>query len=213
MSTLLKGIILGIVMAVPVGPLSLLCIRRSLTYGALAGSATALGIALADGTYAIIAAFGLHSISDYILSYKYYFFLLGGAFLFFLGYRALMKPTLYVDAMRASEGLRQKGYFTTLLQTVALTLTNPMTLLTFIAAFSTIGIDENQSIVQAGLLSLGVFIGSLLWLMLLALAVAHYRTRVTPALYDLLQKISGALFLSYGALFCIQANWELVPNL
>ncbi len=205
-----KGMLIGIAMAAPVGPLALLCIRRTLTKGPLAGLATALGVALADGFYALVAALGLSVVSIFVLSQREYFFMGGGIILILLGARALLHPPILDEARNVLEQFKRAGFIKTLLQTIALTLTNPMTIVTFIAAFGAVGFESHQTVGQAIVISLGVFSGSLLWFMGLSTIVALLRKKVTPLVYRTINTISGALLVAYGIIFLVDAAAELL---
>ncbi len=205
-----KGILIGIAMAAPVGPLALLCIRRSLTKGHLEGVATGLGVALADGFYALVTALGLSAVSSFVLERKEYLFMGGGIMLVLLGVRALKNPPSLSEADSALEKLHPKGFITTLLQTSLITLTNPMTIVTFIAAFSAVGFEGQQTPWQATTISLGVFSGSLLWFILLSLTVSYFRKKVTLPVYRMINTVSGALLIGYGIIVLDDAAIELL---
>lgn len=194
----LKGFLIGVSMAAPVGPIAILTIRRSLTGGHHAGIATALGVALADGFYAMVAAFGLTAIASLLITSKDYLYIIGGILLIYLGFRAYTAPALMPD-----QPLKGVGFFSTVIQTLFLTLTNPMTILAFFAAFAAIGFEGQHEFQEAALLCLGVFCGSGLWFISLSTLIAHFRHRVTPFVFMLINKISGALLMGFGALFII----------
>lgn len=193
----IKGFIIGISMATPVGPISILTIRRSLTRGHHAGLATALGVACADGLYAMVAAFGMNAISSFLVTKRDYLYVIGGLLLIYLGARAFNAPPVSLE-----KPLKGASFFTTFVQTLLLTLTNPMTILTFLAAFAAVGFEGNQhSTADAWLICLGVFCGSGLWFMSLSTLVAHFRKRITPFVFMLINKISGALLMAIGVVF------------
>ena len=119
--------------------------------------------------------------------------------LIYLGVHAYKTPPLDLE-----KPLKGTGFFTTLVQTMIITLTNPVTILSFLAAFAAAGIEGKQhEFQQALLLSLGVFCGSGLWFIGLSTLIAHFRTRVTPFVFTLINKISGALLIGFGALFIV----------
>src|SRR5688572_6978734 len=130
MGFLLKGLAIGFCIAAPVGPIGVLCIRRSLAEGTLIGLATGLGAATADAAYGCVAAFGLTAISDFLVGQKFWLGLLGGIFLCYLGVRTFFtKPAPGMESrLQAVSGLGS-AYVSTLF----LTLTNPMTILSFVA--------------------------------------------------------------------------------
>lgn len=191
-----KGFLIGISMAAPVGPLSILIIRRSLTKGHYHGIATALGVAIADGFYAAVAAFGLTAISSFLITYRSYLYIFGGSLLIFLGYKVYKSKPIVLH-----KPLDGGSFFSTLIQTSFLTLTNPMTILTFLAAFAGLGIEGHHEAHQAILLCLGVFCGSGLWFVSLSSVISHFRTRITPFVFMMINKISGAGLMLFGMLF------------
>ncbi len=205
MINFIKGIMIGIAMAAPVGPLALLCIRRSLTKGFRAGAATSFGIALADGFYALVAALGLSALSTFVLARREYLFIAGGVTLIALGVKALRNPPVFNENAHKIEQYTGPGIIATILQTMLITLTNPMTIVSFLAAFSALGLEGYQETTQAIYIALGVSIGSLIWFMLLSATVAHYRTRVTPTIYRFIHMISGSLLIVYGVVFLLDA--------
>ncbi|HYM71468.1 MAG TPA: LysE family transporter [Stellaceae bacterium] len=157
---LLKGMLVGIVIAVPVGPVGILCIRRTILDGRLAGLVSGLGAASADALFGIIAGFGLTVISDWLFNYQDWLRVGGAGFLLYVGTRALLHdPTAGARSGRDPEGLL--GDFAS---TFALTITNPITILSFLAIFGAIGFTgEEATLVHAAILVAGVWIGSFLW--------------------------------------------------
>lgn len=206
MTNLFKGIFIGITMAMPVGPLAVLCIRRSL-HGYTEGFATALGVALADGFYALIVSLGVGALSTFVLTRKEFIYIGCGIFLCFLGMRAIKHPPVFDH-----QKLKRSGFVKVLVQTMLVTLTNAMTLITFIAAFAAFGFEGKQDISQAFLISFGVFIGSLLWFGTLSLSVSSLRARITPRLFKMLNLVSGTLFIAFGILFILTGSSELVTK-
>ncbi len=199
--TFIQGLLIGITMAAPIGPISILCIRRSISKGHHAGLATALGVALADGFYAVVAAFGLTAISSFLINQKEYLYLGGGILFLFLGYKAFTSPPIDI-----AQPIKTKGFITTAIQTMLITLTNPMTIVIFIAAFAALGFVPSQHTwFQAFSLCLGVFFGSLLWYLMLSTIVAHLRTKMTPYFLTFINKISGILLTGAGIFFILNA--------
>jgi threonine/homoserine/homoserine lactone efflux protein len=138
-SFLLKGVLLGFSIAAPVGPIGVLCIRRTISNGRASGLVSGLGAATADALYGCIAGFGLTLITSLMLGLHFWLNLLGGLFLCSLGIRTfLSRPA--GEAARAGEG----GLLSDYLSTLALTLTNPMTILSFAATFAGLGIASQQ---------------------------------------------------------------------
>ncbi|MEM8613885.1 MAG: LysE family transporter, partial [Cyanobacteria bacterium P01_H01_bin.105] len=127
----LRGLMLGVAIAAPVGPIGLLCIRRSLTYGATAGLLSGLGAATADGMYGAVAAFGLAFVSNFLTDQAHWLGIIGGLFLCYLGIATfLSKP-----ADKLAE-ISKTGLVGAYLSTLGLTLTNPATILSFVLLFA-----------------------------------------------------------------------------
>jgi len=153
---LLKGVLVGIIIAVPVGPVGVLCIRRTIFHGRLAGFASGLGASTADAVFGVIAGFGLTVVSDLLLDYQDWLRLGGAGFLLYIGIRALAAgPIEGEQSERDPEGL-----LADYASTFVLTITNPITILAFLAIFAGIGFSGPQATVgRAGVLVLGVWLG------------------------------------------------------
>src|SRR3954468_17812764 len=141
-SIIITGVILGFSIAAPVGPIGVLCIRRSLAEGRRVGLATGLGAATADALYGAVAAFGLTAISSFLIGQKSWLGLIGGLFLCYLGIRTFQSQPAENPATLPSGGLLS-AYSSTLL----LTLTNPMTILSFVAVFAAFGLAKSPDYV------------------------------------------------------------------
>lgn len=208
MINFIKGIIIGFAMAAPVGPLALLCIRQSLTKGLKAGAITAYGIALGDGFYALIAALGLSAFSSFVLAHREYLFVAGGIILIVLGIKGLIAP-LPPQEKTIEIPIKARG-LTILLQTMIITLTNPMTILSFVAAFSAFEFERFYDTNEAIYVALGITLGSFFWFLLISATFAYFRTKVTPAIYRIINLISGSLLIVYGTLFLLDAAWAVL---
>jgi threonine/homoserine/homoserine lactone efflux protein len=139
LADLIKGIAVGIVIALPVGPVGVLCVRRTLFEGPMFGFVSGLGAACADTIFGIIAGFGLTIIRDFMLRYQDWFGAVGGVFLLVVGIRALRRRGDAVPEPLADEALL--GAFAS---TFALTITNPITILAFAAIFAKVGVTEGS---------------------------------------------------------------------
>jgi threonine/homoserine/homoserine lactone efflux protein len=190
---LFKGIIIGISIAAPVGPIGVLCIRRSLTEGRQIGLAIGLGAATADAAYGAVAGFGLTFISSFLVAQRFWLSLLGGLFLCYLGLRTFVSKPLEEAAETRGSGLAS-AYASTLF----LTLTNPMTILSFVAVFAGFGLGASTDYFSAGALVMGVFIGSALWWLLLSSGVALFRSRVSTGWMQAVNRLSGGVILAFG---------------
>lgn len=200
MAFVLKGVALGFSIAAPVGPIGLLCIRRSLADGRLAGLATGLGAATADAVYGAIAAFGLTAVSALLVSQKFWLGLVGGLFLSVLGVRTFTAPPRKDDSQDQRVTLAS-AYASTLV----LTLTNPMTILSFVAVFAGLGLGTARDYLSASAMVLGVFIGSALWWLLLSNGVALVGSRVNAGWMRMINHISGAMIVAFGIYAIVSA--------
>ena len=190
---LVKGVIIGFSIAAPVGPIGVLCIRRSLAEGTRTGLVTGLGAATADALYGCIAGFGLTAISSFLVGQKVWLGLSGGLFLCYLGIRTFItKP-----AEKAAE-VGGSGLLSAYLSTFLLTVTNPMTIISFVAVFAGFGLAASTDYWRATTLVAGVFIGSGLWWLLLSSGVALFRSRVNSRWMSAVNRISGATMLAFG---------------
>jgi threonine/homoserine/homoserine lactone efflux protein len=193
----LKGLAFGFLLAATVGPMWILCFRRTMEHGALAGFVSGMGIAVADGLYGTVAAFGLTAISGFLLQHNYWIGLVGAAFLVCLGVKTLLaKPELKGGA-DGSAGLGKA-----FLSTLGLTLANPPTILAFVAIFAGLGLVSNADYGAASLVVLGVFLGSASWWIVLAAGAGWLRGRIGPALFRAINIVSGLSILGF-------AVWQL----
>jgi len=193
MGFLAKGLAIGFCIAAPVGPIGVLCIRRSLAEGMALGLATGLGAATADAAYGGVAAFGLTAISDFLVGQKFWLGFLGGIFLCYLGVRTFVSRPAEQAANAQGTGL-VGGYVSTLF----LTVTNPMTILSFVAVFAGIGFGTGKSYGDASVLVLGVFLGSAAWWLMLSSGVALLRSRVNATWMRAVNRLSGAIICAFG---------------
>ncbi|MDB9525066.1 LysE family transporter [Oscillatoria sp. CS-180] len=211
LSTLLEGLILGLSIAAPVGPIGILCVRRTLALGRWIGLVSGLGAATADGFYGCIAGFGLTAIADFLTNQSMGLRIVGGLFLGYLGIKTfLTKPSLEISstavdgqgaelAVVGEKSAVPRSLLTAYGSTLALTLTNPATILSFAAIFAGIGIIESgQDYWTSGVLVLGVFLGSALWWLFLSGAVSLFRDRIKPTHMRWLNRLSGIILLVFS---------------
>jgi threonine/homoserine/homoserine lactone efflux protein len=191
---LIKGVIIGMSIAVPVGPIGILCIRRTLAQGRITGFLSGLGAATADAFYGAIAGFGITFLSDFLIGQQTWFRLIGGALLCFLGLRTFVsKPA----EGRAS--FQESTPWSAYLSTFCLTLTNPMTILFFAAVFAGVGVGRASShYVSAAILVLGIFSGSSLWWFVLSGFTGVLRGIFNSKRLQWLNRISGLIIIGFG---------------
>jgi len=194
-SFLIKGTVIGFSIAAPVGPIGILCIRRSLTKGHLSGFITGMGAASADVVYGVIAAFGLTFISSFLVDQQLWLKIIGMIFLFYLGIKTFLeKPQEKNDGKTKSNGL-----FSDYLSTFFLTIINPMTILAFAAVFAGLGLGETSgNYISASILVLGVFIGSALWWIILSNGVGVFRKKIKSNILVWVNRISGSIIIGFA---------------
>ncbi len=193
---LLRGFIIGFSIAAPVGPIGVLCIRRTLAEGRASGLISGLGAATADAIYGCIAGFGLTFISSILIDRQIWLRLIGGVFLCYLGFKTfLTKPA------ESSVSTQENGLIGAYFSTLFLTITNPMTILSFGAIFAGLGLaGTGGSYANAGVLVLGVFIGSALWWFIISFGVSMFRVRLNSYSLQWINKISGVIIIAFGLL-------------
>ncbi|RJP14297.1 MAG: LysE family translocator [Candidatus Abyssobacteria bacterium SURF_5] len=190
-----KGLLIGFSIAAPVGPIGVICIQRTLANGRWSGLISGLGAATADGCYGIIAAFGLTAISNLLVGQQLWVRFAGGLFLLYLGLRTfLAKPSEAVS--RADE---RAGLINDYLSTYLLTITNPVTILSFAAVFAGMGLGTaNESALSGIMLIAGVFTGSSLWWVILSSGVNRLKSRLNAFLLKSVNWISGLIITGFG---------------
>jgi len=198
-----RGLLIGLSIAAPVGPIGVLCIRRTLAEGRAAGLVSGLGAATADALYGLVAAFGLTFISGFLIDQQTWLRLAGGLFLLCLGCKTLLaKPA--GPARPAPAGGR--GLLAAYTSTLFLTLTNPITILFFVGVFAGLGAGASSSYASAAILVAGVFAGSALWWLTLSGLASLFRNRFSARALRWVNRLSGLVILGFGlaALFSLK---------
>jgi threonine/homoserine/homoserine lactone efflux protein len=192
----LRGLIIGFSIAAPVGPIGVLCIRRTLAEGRLAGFLSGMGAASADMFYGAVAAFGLTAVQNLLIGQSNWLRIVGGGFLLFLGVKTFFsKP-----AEQAAEA-RHGGLIGAYLTTFFLTITNPLTILSFIAIFVGLRlIKTDGNYLLASVMVLGVFLGSAAWWLTLSTGISFLREKFTPALLTWVNRLAGGIIFVFGLL-------------
>ncbi len=243
LTPLLKGLLIGLYIASPIGPISVLCIKRTLKDGKKFGLASACGVTSAEVFYASISLFGLTLISDFLLAQKFFLQLFGGIFLLYLGAvtffshpqnRVRTHPKSRCDESETADSraphrsvldIREKRSAANLLFTAIagrdfgwvrrveketsllhgyisiffLTLSNPMTILSFVAIFTNFSLDEkHHSFTSASLTLLGYAIGSLTCYSTLVTITTILRKKFDAKLMQILNRISGVVIAGFG---------------
>ena len=203
-----KGIVVGAIIAAPVGPVGILCLRQAIFHGELAGLVSGLGAATADAFFGVIAAFGLTFISKWLIGYESLLRVVGGCYLLYAGGRALISPPPDAPDDRSDTESLLRNFATTFV----LTITNPITILVFLGIFEALGLSgASATLLFAGILVAGVWTGSFVWWVALGIGVAMFRRSIEPRQLSWISRGSGAiLFLSGAALIATTAIKQLV---
>jgi threonine/homoserine/homoserine lactone efflux protein len=201
LSTVLTGLIIGFSVAAPVGPIGVLCIRRTLADGRVVGFVSGLGAATADAAHGCVAAFGLTWVSDLLVEQQAWLRLVGGVFLLYLGIKAFLEKPAEREAGAARGSRPSMSVAGAYASTLGLTLTNPTTILSFAAIFVGLGLVEaSEGYLSAVVLVVGVFSGSALWWLLLSGAVGLFRAKLSVGGLRWVNRISGTVIATFGVL-------------
>lgn len=199
-SLFFKGFFIGITLGIPSVPMNTLCIRYSISHGLSVGIATALGIAVADGIYSLIAGLSVTSLSQFITNQMIWLNLIAAIILIFLGVKILISKKHTLE----NKSCYRKNAITTFFQTSLITLANPLTLAIFVGTFAALGIMENGDIngsydtITILSLSLGVFLGSGFWFTLVSTVLSLVRTKLSNNILIIINRISGIVLLCSG---------------
>lgn len=195
---LLKGFFIGLSIAAPVGPIGVFCINRTLSGGFAVGLISGFGAALADAIYGCVAGFGLVSVSRFLMNYQNPIQLVGGAFLIYLGLKTFLtskSPRALADRANSLWQDFSSSFF--------LTLTNPATIISFIAIYSSLGIvDHDSNYLEAMIIVMGVFSGSLFWWFFLSAAISKIKHKLSQNLLIWINRLSGSILISFGLWAC-----------
>jgi threonine/homoserine/homoserine lactone efflux protein len=195
LSPFLQGIIIGLTIAVPIGPISLICIHRSITYGRLHGIISGLGVATADSFYAAVAVFGLTAISGIIITRQVLFRVIASLVLIAVGIRVFLSAPSEPGGNGEHESY-PKDYFSTL----AITIANPLTIIFFITILPGFGlVVPGSSEGAAAPFVMGVFTGSAFWWILLCSSLGSFNSCLSTASLQWINRVSGALIAFLGA--------------
>ncbi|CAN7511597.1 LysE/ArgO family amino acid transporter [Variovorax paradoxus] len=195
-SLFLKALVIGLSIAAPVGPIGLLCIQRTLAHGRAIGFFSGLGAALADACYGAIGAFGVSAVISSMVAARVPLALGGAAFLAWMGVQLLRAPA----ATQARAAQDAATPLKAMLSVFMLTLANPMTILSFVAVFASIGTGHASSSGSGAAVTMvaGVFLGSAMWWLGLSTVVSMVRHRLGARVLQSINRLSGALLLGFA---------------
>ncbi len=199
----LKALVIGFAIAAPVGPIGVLCVRKTLELGFKAGLAVGFGAALADAVYGLVAALGLDVLTTVLLEHTRYIQLIGGMFLIYLGIKELKH-----NPKNSVINLRKSHLLTLISSTFFLTLSNPMTTLSFLGVFSSL-IGNSFNNLEAVIMVLGIFLGSGIWWLILSTLVSWTHKRLSEKFIKYLKLFSATIILIFGCLALYNAIGSL----
>ncbi|OGB83774.1 hypothetical protein A3F66_03475 [candidate division TM6 bacterium RIFCSPHIGHO2_12_FULL_32_22] len=192
-----KGLIVGLIVSIPLGPMAILSIRRTISSGFLLGFATSLGVAIGDFLYAFIAGSSVSFIVDQIQEHEKIVGFVGASIIIILGTFLLFSHS----KMPAQEGTKKiSSLLKSIYTTILLSLSNPVTLLAFIALFSWVSASPHNGILDTVLIAAGVASGALIWLNVLNLFFYFIRKKLSPTIINTIHKASGILIILVGIL-------------
>lgn len=192
---ILKGIIVGISVSAPLGPLGILCIQRTINKGFLSGFFSGLGAAFADIVYASVAGFGISIIADFLKAQEFPIRILGGVFVIIVGIMIFRSNP--VKQIRQQKG-QKKGYLSDFISGFFITITNPITIVVFGAIFAGLGLNESSTLKLILLTLIGILVGALIWWLSLSIGVNVFRKKIRLRNLYWINKVTGVIVTLFG---------------
>ncbi len=195
-SVFIKGLLVGFLIAAPVGPVNVMCVRRTIMHGRLVGLVSGMGAATADTIFGAIAAFGLSFVYELLMTERLWLGIGGGVLLLIMGMR-----TLLAEPPQASDAPDPPNLLGDYTSTLFLTLTNPVTVVSFLADFTAVGVaaQPGEPIgLDDWVLLLGVFLGASTWWLLLTEMIALFHGRIPLTILRWTNRIAGAVILAFA---------------
>lgn len=210
MSLFVKGFIIGLIFGMPVGSVGALTLQRTLSFGVFAGLLTGLGSSMADVIYASISVFGITVVSDYLIKNQIYINIVGAGMLLFIGIKMIIKNDIKVY----SKPLEKNNYFIMFFSLLAVGITNPAAVLSFIFAFSYFGIVGNAALKDGTALVFGVFAGTYLWWIILSFAADKFKGKLNENGLKAVNTVFGTIIIlfAFTVIIKILRNWEVIGN-
>ena len=200
---LLKGMLAGFAISAPVGPVNVLCFSRTLSKGRMAGLISGLGAATADTIYGGIAGFSISFIIIFLLHEEFWIRLFGGMLLITIGIRYYFKkPQLLEDEKR------KQATHSDFVSALLLNLTNPTTVLSFLAVLAALGMGQHKLWWLKLLLVAGIFCGAMLWWIAVVLAGSHFRGRFNDRAMLWMNRIAGLAIGGFGIVTLVLSHWS-----
>lgn len=200
---LIKSWMIGIAIAAPVGPIGMLCIRKTLELGFIGAVLVGLGAALADSVYGLVAALGLSAISHFLLAKAVMIKIIGGVFLLYLAYKEVKNLP-----RSKSTAIKSRASFALFAEVFFLTVTNPVTILSFIGIFASIT-GEPTSSIESSSMVLGIFLGSMTWWLILGGIITKIKHQLPEIWLHRIKYLSAAMLGGFGitAIITVLVEW------
>jgi len=191
------GVVIGVAVAAPIGPINLMAIRNTLTHGFWAGLFTGTGAVLGDGTFAVFAAFGITAVSEFVIGYATWIQLVGGVILTAVGLRIMLAKPVMNGLNGEAKRIRPTALVAS---TYVLTITNPATMMGFLAIFGGVGnlVSRPGDYAGAGAMVAAVMFGSFLWWLTVSWFASLFRRRIAENGLRVVNLISGAVIVCFG---------------
>lgn len=205
---IIEGLIIGLSLAAPVGPMAMLCIQRTLSQNIYFGIISGTGIAVTDALYGLTAAFGLTMVSDFLITHKMWLGVGGGLFLLYLGWQTIQSSKQLNEARQS----KANGYISAFSSALFLTLTNPMTILAYVAIFSGAAISTDGTHSAAFIMTAAIFLGSLSWWVFLCSVVSATKHKLNAKHIYAINIGSGLILVGFALYMLWQAMSSFILN-
>lgn len=194
---------IGIAIAAPVGPIGMLCMKKTLELGIKGALLVGLGAALADSVYGLIAALGLTAVSHIMIAGSGALKFIGGIFLLYLAYKEA-KSSVASNKANVSEKRQVK----LVSEVFFLTITNPMTILSFVGIFASIGAGSSQGLESIAMV-VGIFLGSMTWWCVLGAVITKIKHKLPKIWLGRIKWLSSGVLASFGLMAVLSSlmNW------
>lgn len=198
---ILQGIIVGIAVSAPLGPIGVLCIQRTLNKGYASGVVSGIGASTADIIYAIIAGFSITFISDFLIEQQNIIRIIGGIFLTFIGIKIYFSNPIKQIRAQRTQGNK---FFSDFITSFLITISNPITILAFGLIFSSFNmIESNENSTNISILIASVFAGALIWWLLLITIISLFKSKIRLRNLFWINKVTGVLIVIFALLVII----------
>lgn len=212
---ILTGLVIGFIVAAPIGPINLICIRRTLAFGSLTGLISGFGATAADGIFAAIIGFGLTAIRHWFEGWSGTLQIAGGVLLIGFGIHTYFADPLHGREFQYEGGHHHKpghhGYLRAFASTFAIAMSNPATLFAFAALFTGFGgivASEHASLAEAAFVVGGVMVGSALWWLTMTSVVGLLHARIDARIMRIVTHTSGIVVTLFGLGMLLRVFWE-----